>query len=283
MTNRRDFLKTLPLAPAICTALAQGAPGFHLGSITYNVLKDHDLDGVIRILEATGFEGVELRTGHKHGVEPSLSAAERARVRKRFEKSKVRLVGYGANCEFHSPDAAERKKQVEEAKQFVDLARDTGARGVKVRPNDLPAGVPQETTIANIGASLRELGDYGASRKVEIWLEVHGRQTSVPKIAAAIMEATQHGNAGLCWNSNNVDIVNGSVEPSFRLLQRWIRHVHIHELLKDAYPYQELFTLLRKAKYDRYTMAEVGAGAADPESYLRAYRKRWLELTGSKS
>lgn len=97
------------------------------------------------------------------------------------------------------------------------------------------------------------------------------------------MEATRHGNAGLCWNSNNVEIVNGSVEPSFRLLQRWIRHVHIHELLKDAYPYQELFTLLRKAKYDRYAMAEVGAGAADPESYLRAYRKRWLELTGSKS
>jgi sugar phosphate isomerase/epimerase len=281
VTKRRDFLKTLAVAPAVGFAIPSG-PGFRLGSITYNVLKDHDLDGVIRILEATGFEGVELRTGHKHGVEPSLSAADRARVRKRFANSKVRLVGYGTTCEFHSPDAAERNRQVATAKEFVDLARDTGAMGVKVRPNDLPAGVPEETTIANIGACLRELGEYGASRRVEIWLEVHGRKTSVPTVAAAIMKATKQNNAGLCWNSNNADIVNGSVESSFRLLQPWIRHVHIHELLKDDYPYQELFGLLSKASYDRYTMCEVGAGAGDAESYLRAYRNRWLELTGSR-
>ena len=280
MTNRRDLLKCLALLPAAGYA-NPGGPGFHLGSITYNVLKDHDLDGVIRTLEATGFEGVELRTGHKHGVEPSLSAAERTAVRKRFEKSKVRLVGYGTTCEFHSPDPAVRSKQVEIGKQFVDLARDTGAIGVKVRPNDLPAAVPKETTIANIGAGLRELGEYGAARKVEIWLEVHGSKTSVPEIAAAIMQATKQDNATLCWNSNNNDIVNGSIEPSFRLLQRWIRHVHIHELEKGDYPYKELFALLRKANYKGYTMCEVGAGAADAEGYLRAYRERWQQLVNS--
>jgi sugar phosphate isomerase/epimerase len=279
VTNRRHLLKSLAIFPAVSFA-NPSAPGFHLGSITYNVLKDQDLEGVIRILEAAGFEGVELRTGHKHGVEPSLSAVERKDVRKRFEKSKVRLVAYGTTCEFHSPDVGIRNKQVEIAKQFVDLARDTGAKGVKVRPNDLPVAVPKETTVANIGAALRELGEYGAGKGVEIWLEVHGSKTSVPAVAAAVMQATKHGNAGLCWNCNNVDIVGGSVEASFRLLAQWIRHVHIHEL-NDGYPYGELFTLLRKARYDRYTMCEVGAGAADPESYLRAYRNRWLELNGA--
>jgi sugar phosphate isomerase/epimerase len=280
MTNRRDFLKTVTLAPA--TRLALGSPkaaGFRLGSITYNVLKDHDLEGVIRILEATGFEGVELRTGHKHGVEPSLSAADRARVRNRFEKSKVRLVGYGTTCEFHSPDAAERKKQVEIGKQFVDLARDTGAIGVKVRPNGLPAGVPHKTTIANIAACLSELGEYGATRSVEIWMEVHGQDTSEPKVAAAIMQAARHPNAALCWNSNSVDKVNGSIEANFKLLRPWIRHVHIHDLVNDDYPYRELFKLLANSGYARFTMCEVGSGAADPEGYLRAYRAKWLELT----
>jgi len=42
----------------------------HLGCVTYNVLKDWDLETIIRNLEAAGFEAVELRTGHKHGVEP---------------------------------------------------------------------------------------------------------------------------------------------------------------------------------------------------------------------
>ena len=90
-----------------------------LGAVTYNVLKDMDLDTVIKTLEGAGFESVELRTGHKHGVEPGISEAERARVKARFERSKVKLLSYGTTCEFQSADPAERQKQVETAKQFV--------------------------------------------------------------------------------------------------------------------------------------------------------------------
>ncbi len=45
----------------------------HLGCVTYNILKDWDLETIIRNLEDAGYEAVELRTGHKHGVEPSLT------------------------------------------------------------------------------------------------------------------------------------------------------------------------------------------------------------------
>lgn len=121
-----------------------------LGAVTYNLLKDLDVEGIIKVLEATRFEAVELRTTHKHGVEPSLSADERRRVRERFQNSKVRLLSYGTTCEFHSPDAAVRRKNVEIAKQFIDLAHDTAAWGIKVRPNALPKEVPVETTIRNM-------------------------------------------------------------------------------------------------------------------------------------
>src|SRR5262245_16207380 len=201
-----------------------------LGAVTYNVLKDMDLETVIKTLDATGFEAVELRTTHKHGVEPSISEAERARVKDRFARSKVRLVSYGTTCEFHSPDPAERKKQVEIGKDFVRLAHDTGAWGVKVRPNGLPNGVPKETTITNIAAGLRELGDYGQMHGVEIWVEVHGAQTQVPTVCAEIMRATKHANVGLCWNSNPTDVINGSVKQSFELLRPWLKSCHINEL-----------------------------------------------------
>src|ERR671926_9736 len=104
-----------------------------LGAVTYNVLKDWDLDQIVGKLGSLGYTAVELRTGHKHGVEPTLSAAERRAVAQKFERSKVRLLSYGTTCEFQSPDAAERKRQVEIGKQFVELAHDTGAWGVKVR------------------------------------------------------------------------------------------------------------------------------------------------------
>lgn len=250
----------------------------HLGSVTYNLLKDWDLETLITKLEQAGFEAVELRTTHKHGVEPSLDAAGRERVKARFARSKVRLLSYGTVCEFHSPDAEVRKKHVEDGKAFIDLAHDTGAWGIKVRPNGLPAQVPKETTIANIGAALRELGDYGAGKGVEIWMEVHGRDTQVPEVSHAIMKAAKHPNVGVCWNSNPTDVVNGSVKQNFDLLRPFIKNVHINELADPRYPWREFFTLLRKSGYDRYTLAEVQE-SKEPERFLRWYRALWSELT----
>src|SRR5580693_4304661 len=115
-----------------------------IGCVTYNVLKSLDIEGIIGVLEKTGFAAVELRTGHKHGVEPSLDAEGRERVKQRFEKTKVRLLSLGTECEFESPDPAVRRKNVEEAEAFIRLAHDVGARGIKVRPN----GVPKDKSIS---------------------------------------------------------------------------------------------------------------------------------------
>ena len=45
----------------------------HLGAVTYNLLKDWDLDTIIQTLDQLGWEAVELRTEHKHGVETTLA------------------------------------------------------------------------------------------------------------------------------------------------------------------------------------------------------------------
>jgi sugar phosphate isomerase/epimerase len=249
-----------------------------LGAVTYNVLKDWDVETIITRLEEAGFEAVELRTGHKHGVEPALGAEERKKVRERFERSKVRLLSYGTTCEFHSPEAAVRQEQVKTGQQFVDLAHDTGAWGIKVRPNAFPKGVPRETTIQNIAAGLHELGEYGQGKGVEIWLEVHGSETRIPSVCAAIMQATKHKQVGLCWNSNDTDVVNGSVKASFELLRPWIKNVHITELANPKYPWRELFSLLRQSGYDRYTLCEAQE-SKEPERFLRWYKALWTELT----
>ena len=277
--NRRNFVLSTAAAGLPLPAFAAAGPGFHLGAVTYNTLKDFDVPTIIRVLEGAGFEGVELRTTHKHGVEPSLGPQERTRVRRLFESSKVRLVSFGTTCRFQSPDAAERASEIRTAMQFADLARDTGAIGIKIQPMQFPAEVPLETTIRDFGAALRELGDYGASRGVEIWVEVHGR-ASEPAIAAALAKAAGHKNVGLCWNSNPADVVNGSVRPTFELLKPWIRSVHINELANESYPWRELFTLLRGAGYNRYTFAEV-AQSPEPERFLKWYRALWTELNGS--
>jgi sugar phosphate isomerase/epimerase len=236
-----------------------------------------DLESVIQILEKTGIAAVELRTGHKHNVEPSIGVEERARVRERFHKSKVRLLSFGTTCEFQSPDLSVRRRQVELAKSFVDLAHDTGALGVKVRPNGLPDGVAYETTIRNIAGGLHEVAEYGASKGIEIWMEVHGRGTMEPKAAVEILHTAHRRNVGACWNSNPTDVKDGSVKQSFELLQPFLRSAHINDL-DNEYPWHEFFHLLRDSGYQRYTLAEV-AESKEPQRCLQYYKALWQQLT----
>ena len=50
-----------------------------LGTVTYNIAKDWDLTQILERLESLKFEGVRLRTTHKHGVEVNLSGTDQRR------------------------------------------------------------------------------------------------------------------------------------------------------------------------------------------------------------
>ena len=173
-----------------------------LGLVTYNMAKEWDVPTIIDRCEATGFQGVELRTTHAHNVEVDLSAAERRSVREQFEDSAIELAGLGSAFEFHSPDSEELRQNVEGTKAYSQLASDVGAPGVKVRPNGLPDEVPEQTTLEQIGLSLRECGEFANNLGVQIRLEVHGRQTSHLPHVRTIMEIADHDNVSVCWNSN---------------------------------------------------------------------------------
>lgn len=289
VTRRRFLHCTGALAAAGLAAPAAAAPPdkpapFKLGIVTYNVAKDWDVPTLLKVCKNAGVAAVELRTTHKHGVEPSLGKPQRADVRKRFADAGVVIWGAGSVCEFHAPDPAVVRKNIETCKQFVGLVHDLGGRGVKVRPNGLPKDVPEEKTLAQIGKALVPCGQAAADAGVEIWVEVHGGGTSHPPRMKAIMEHCGHPKVGVTWNSNATDLKDGSVAEHFKLLRPWLFSCHINDLYKDqtgAYPYRELFRLLRETGYDRYTLCEVGKAPPDVasgEEFLRYYKALWTEL-----
>jgi sugar phosphate isomerase/epimerase len=293
--NRRRFLQAAgALAAAGVTAHPAAAePGkgdtnaakFRLGIVTYNIAQKWDVPTILKVCKGVGLSPVELRTTHKHGVEPSLSTDQRKEVRQRFADAGIDIWGCGTTCEFHAPDADVVKKNIETCKEFVQLAADIGGKGVKVRPNGLPREVPVEKTLEQIGKALIPCGQAAADAGVEIWVEVHGNGTSHPPHVKTIMEQCGHPSVGLTWNSNGTDIKDGSVAEYFKLLRPWVRSCHINELYKDAagvYPYRELFRLFRETGYDRVTLCEVGKDMPTPEAgeeMLRYYKALWTELT----
>ena len=253
--------------------------------VTYNIAKDWDLPTLLKVCQAVGLAAVECRTTHKHGVEPSLSADARRDVKKRFADSGVMFWGCGSVCEFHAADAAVVRKNIETCKEFVQLAADLGGRGVKVRPNGVPPGVEIARTLEQIGKALVECGKAAADAGVEIWVEVHGGGgVALPANMKTIMEHCGHEKVGVTWNSNQSDLVKGSVGEGriAEAVDSLLSHQRSVQRRERRLPVPQSFRLLREMDYDRVTLCEVGRSMPTVDSgteFLRYYKALWHELS----
>jgi sugar phosphate isomerase/epimerase len=285
--NRRRFIKMaglstgIPLFTSVARA-AEGKPRFvkgpsrmKLGTVTYNLAKDWDLETLIKNCEATGFEGVELRTTHAHKVEVDLTAAQRQSVRDRFQNSKVELMGLGSAFDYHTPDPRKLRQDIAATKDYIKLAHDVGASGVKVRPNGLPKEAPPEKTLEQIGRALRELGEFAEDFGVQIRLEVHGSGTSLLPNIRKIMDVADHRSVGVCWNSNDTDLAGAGFDKNFDLVKDKMFVVHMRDLYLEDYPFRRLFTRLKESGFSGYCLAEVPA-TLDPIRVMKYYRALWL-------
>ena len=227
---------------------------------------------------ATGYEGVELRSTHKHGVEITLNKLQREEVAKRFADTAVVLAGLGSACEYHSADEAVLKRNIDQTKAFIRLCHDVGGGGVKVRPNGVPKGVPVEKTLEQIGRALNDVARFGEQFGVEIRLEVHGRGTNHLPHIKTIMEVADNKNVVVCWNCNQQDSDGEGLEHNFKLVQDRIGIIHIHDLRKSNYPWMTLFGLLKQANFTGWTLLEEGKTPSDLLGAMRENRRLWEKL-----
>jgi sugar phosphate isomerase/epimerase len=253
--------------------------GMRFGLVTYMWGADWDLPSLIANCEKAGAAGVELRTGHAHGVEPGISKDKQREVKQRFADTEVHLVGLGTNEAFHHTDPKMLKASIERAKEFIRLSHAIGGSGVKVKPNDLPTGVSHQKTIEQIGKSLNELGAFAADLGQQLRLEVHGQCAPLP-IIAEIMKVADHPNVAVCWNSNSQDLQGEGLEHNFRLVQKRLgATLHARQLEGKQYPYPQLFRLLRDIHYDGWVLIEASDKASDRVAALARERQAFEKLT----
>ena len=284
--RRRDLLSSLVVLPALGRVdriePAQDTTerrGLKLGTVTYNIATDWDVPTLIANLTEARFDAVELRTTHRHGVEIALSPAARADIRRRFDDSPIRIGGLGTTCEYHAADAAVVRRNVDETKAWVLLARDIGAPSVKVRPNGLPKDVPEEKTLEQIGKALAECGTFAREHGVTVQLEVHGEGSSrLPRIRKILDYGGNHPGVRVCWNSNPTDLLDGGFDATFALVRDQIGQVHMRDLFAD-YPWRRLLTALSAMSFDGYCFAEIPE-SPDPVRVLKYFRALFRAYQG---
>ena len=285
--SRRMFLGNVAAAAAIATSPrflpvlhAADAPSrMRFGLVTYLWGQHMDLPSLIEACQKSGLKGVELRTEHKHGVEPSLTAVQRDEVKQRFADSGITLIGYGSNAEFHSNDPAKLKENIEKTKEYIRLMHDCGGEGVKVKPNSFVKDVPNEKTIEQIGAALNEVAAYGEGFGQQIRVEVHGKGTSELPVIRDIFKIADNPNVGVCWNSNAEDLKGDGLEANFQMVKnRFGATCHVRELDDKDYPYALLFKLFRAMDYDGWILLEARTDPSDKVAAMTAQKALFDKL-----
>ncbi len=300
--SRRNFLGT-----AAVSAAAMVVPGYNpatssniesstfelnknplkLGLMTYMIGASWDVDTIINNLHETKIEHVELRTTHKHGVEVDLNKQQREEIKKRFIDANIAL-SLASAFSYHHEDQDELKKSIEGTKEFLQLAADVGAQGIRVFPNAVPEeGNPtRKKILEQIGKSVSECASVGNNLGVELRLEEHGQGTANIPVIKQILDYADNPYVYVIWNCSQSDYTGEglpkgyegmSLEAQFDLVKDRIRLIHLRELSTE-YPWRELFSLLRKAGYKGYCDIEVSPASCEPIRYLNNYRALFLAL-----
>ncbi|HNX65217.1 MAG TPA: TIM barrel protein [Oscillospiraceae bacterium] len=287
--KRADFIKSSAFTMAAALLPASGIPQnepeknvnqvnknpLKIGVMTYNIAKDWDIDTIIKNLSEAEYQTVELRTTHAHRIEVDLPAAKRSEVKKRFIDSPLESISLASAFQYHSPDQAELRKNIDGTKEYIKLAKDVGATGIRVFGNALPDNVPEEKTMQQIGRALAEVGEFGYNNGVEVRICVHGSKTNKPSVIRKIIDYSGSPHVWVNWNCNPEDTDEKGFEENFSLLCKRIKGVHMHELWMADYPYRRLFRLLSDNSYKGYCNAEI-EGNPEPVRFLKYYRALFL-------
>jgi sugar phosphate isomerase/epimerase len=246
------------------------------GLVTYLWGKDLTLSQLIDVCAQSRVLGVELRTTHRHGVEPDLAPPRRAEVRRRFNDSPVTLVGLGSNERFDDPDPSKVKAAIDATKAFVRLSHDVGGTGVKVKGDQFHDGVPHQKTLEQVAGALRLLGDYGAGFGQQIRLEIHGGFADI-LVHHQIMQAVDHPNVRSCWNSNQQDLRGKGLEANFALVKEYFgQTAHVRVLDSPDYSFRQLIKLFVGMDFDGWIMLEAHGDLKPEEVAARLTEQREL-------
>lgn len=234
--NRRKFLQS----SSILFAAAVAGPAFNYKKnkpkLSFSTLgcPDWSFDEVVNFAAANGYTGIELR-----GIKKELdltkcnefsSPANIAATKVLLKDKGLQLVNLGSSCNLHIADAAERKKNLDEGKKFIDLAEQTGCPYIRVFPNNLPKDQDKQATLDLIANGLMELGNYAKNTNVTVLMETHGDLVHSDDLVAVMQHAYQP-HTGLVWDVSNMWTI--TKEPAaivYSKLKKYIRHTHI----KDA-------------------------------------------------
>ncbi|GAA3489368.1 sugar phosphate isomerase/epimerase family protein [Streptomyces cremeus] len=179
---------------------------------------------VAALAQTCGFQGVELRAHPEEPVHPGIGAKERAEVVETFAAAGVEILTVAGYAKVAAE--GEDGPVLEEVRGLLELARDLGARYVRVFPGageDVGGG--DERAARRLGAAAESADEYG----VRILLETHdSHRTGVD--AARVVAAVGHKNVGVLWDVMHTWLGGEDPVTSYGVLAPHLGYVQVKDI-----------------------------------------------------
>ena len=266
---RRDFLKTS--AVLLGAAMISSSFDFKtkLPRLAFSTLgcPDWTFKQIVDFAVKNKFQGIEVR-GILRQLDlpkcPEFSKEQIPSTLRMMKDNNLKFVDLGSGCTLHFPESAERRKNIDEGKRFVDLAHELKCPYIRVFPNNFLKERSKEETMDLMAKGLLELGDFAKKSDVMVLTETHGDLIVIEDLVK-VMKAAEHENVGLVWDIVNMWIkTKEPVSSAYEKLKKYIRHTHIKnaKLVNDNIVYTrikegevpifEAIDLLSKGGYDGF-------------------------------
>jgi len=278
-STRKEFLQT---SSALLFGAAFAKTPFELKKdklpLAFSTLAcpDWDFKKITDYAKQHGYTGIELR-GLKREIYlpkcPEFSSTKKMdETLKIMKDKKLRFVDLGSSSTLHFAEGAEREKNINEGKAFIDLAQQLNCPNVRVYPNLLPKDRDKDETMEFIAKGLLELGNYAKASGTMVLMETHGDLVWTHDIEKVMQDAA-HSNVGLVWDPCNMwTITKEPPSEAYRILKKYIYHAHIKDAkLVDGKP-----------QYTRLGQGEVpifeAVDALSKSGYKGYYSFEWEKL-----
>jgi sugar phosphate isomerase/epimerase len=238
---------------------------------------DWTFEAILDFAARNDYNGIELR-GIQRQLDlpkcPQFSSKENIlATRNRIEEKKLKIVDLGSSAGMHYREGEERRKNLDEAKSFIQLAQQLSCPYIRVFPNDFPKDQERNETIDLIVKGLLELGNYAKDTGVIVLMETHGdlvQSTEIEKI----MQSASHPNVGLVWDVVNMwAVTKESPALVYGRLKKYIHHTHIKDLkFVDG---KEQYVLMGKGDSPIFEAIDILARGGYKGYYSFEWEKLW--------
>lgn len=194
---------------------------------------DWDFDHIVNFAKTHGYQGIEIRGIQRElditKTAPFATKAARLQTMKILADAGIVLVGLGASTALHIQEPAQRKKHLDEAKRFIELAEQVECPYVRVFPDKLPPEQDKEQTLAFIAEGLQHLADFTTGSSVRVLMETHGDVVYANDILT-VMKHVKHEKVGLIWDVYNMwKVTKEDPEGVYEMLRPYVHLVHLKD------------------------------------------------------